>query len=684
MKWIGRLLLALLGIFLVFFGSFFYLFKIYPCFKLTAPFTWADSDYEIVTVDDSYVLIENDLPYPTDFETRSYPKQDLSGTWKMRFDDADVGEAEGWYETTEVDDGWVDIKVPSTYNYYNGPHNNHQGMTWFLFKFTPDRDIAASDFVRLCFTGVLLRSKVWINGELVGSHEGGYSPFFYDVTKYLKVGEENVVIVRADNRLTYSSLPAKSWDKHSPGWGVYGGIYRDVYLEGMPRNYIFKAVADTKIEDIEGKRIGTVDVGVFIHNLDSEKHYIISGKLRGQDGVEYSTSEYLYRSKEDIETKNLSFNIKNPRSWSPESPYLYNLTLSMKTNGRTETLMTKIGFRTIEVGEDGLYLNGDKTFLRGINKHEDDPYLGATQNDEIIDRDLTLVEEMNSNFIRMAHYPHDIREIYAARDRGIMVSEEIPFYITGTGFTAWYEEKKGILEFPVATFGMKQLKDRELMSLSQRHLIEMVERDRNNPAVIIWFVANETYTLFEEGGEFYGWMRDVVRLFDETRPVSMAELTYDIPVFDDRRSSVDFLDFASINSYYGWYYGSYEGIGPHLDSFHSNHPEVPILLSEFGAGAGPGRHDSDGVFVAERVSAGKTYSEEYQDKVIRGYIEIALTKNYVTGVCPWNFADFWCPWFPNNPVPNYNCKGVISKDRVPKMSYDSLKEIYGEIKEKEN
>ncbi|MBN1572111.1 MAG: hypothetical protein JW984_02825 [Deltaproteobacteria bacterium] len=684
MKRIGRFLLAILALFLIVFGFFFYLFKIYPCFELETPLIRADADYEIVTVDDAYVLIENGLPYPTDFEARSYPRQDLSGIWKMRLDDKDVGEKEGWHETADGGDGWADVKVPSTYNYYNGPYTGHQGIAWFFCKFRPDRDIADSGFIRLCFEGVLLRSKVWINGELVGFHEGGYSPFFYDVTKYLKEGEENVIIVRTDNRLTFKSIPTKSWKDHSPGWGVYGGIYRDAYLEGMPKNYIFKAVADPKIEEIDGKEAGVVDVQLFIHNLDLKRHYIISGKMRGKDGSEYSTSEYLYRSKDKIEKKTLSINVKNPRLWSPDSPYLYDLTLSMKTDGKTETVNTKIGFRTVEIKEDGLYLNGEKIFLRGISKHEDDPELGATLNPEIIDRDLTLIEDMNANFIRFAHYPHNAKELRAARNRGILISEEIPYYKVGIGWTEWFQEKKGIIEFPVATFGMKQLKDRELMSLAQRQLIEMVERDRNNPAVIIWFVANETYTLFDDGGEFYGWMRDVVRLFDQTRPVTMAEQTYDIPTFDDRRTTADYLDIVSINSYFGWYYGTYDGVGPHLDNFHKNHPEKPIFLTEFGASAGPGRHDSDGVFVADRVSPGKTYSEDYQEKVIRGYIEIALTKDYVTGVCPWNFADFWCPWFPNNPVPNYNCKGVMSRDRVPKMSYGSLKEIYGEIKERGN
>jgi beta-glucuronidase len=111
------------------------------------------------------------------------------------------------------------------------------------------------------------------------------------------------------------------------------------------------------------------------------------------------------------------------------------------------------------------------------------------------------------------------------------------------------------------------------------------------------------------------------------------------------------------------------------------HPDKPVLLSEFGAGAGPGRHDTDGEWVGDRVRPGKTYSEDYQDELIRGYLDIALEKDFIAGVCPWVFADFYCLWYPTNPVPYYNLKGVLSSKRVPKMSYYSLKEIYTQLKE---
>jgi beta-glucuronidase len=114
----------------------------------------------------------------------------------------------------------------------------------------------------------------------------------------------------------------------------------------------------------------------------------------------------------------------------------------------------------------------------------------------------------------------------------------------------------------------------------------------------------------------------------------------------------------------------------HLDTIHRRFPDKPIILSEFGADAGPGRSDADGVWKAERVDYGKTYSEDFQERIISDYWDIAEKRPYVTGISPWVFSDFYNTWFPNNPIPNFNLKGVTSKERKPKKAYYFLQKIY--------
>jgi hypothetical protein len=168
-----------------------------------------------------------------------------------------------------------------------------------------------------------------------------------------------------------------------------------------------------------------------------------------------------------------------------------------------------------------------------------------------------------------------------------------------------------------------------------------------------------------------------VRTFDTSRPVTMAELTYNIPFFDDNRQAAESMDVISVNMYCGWYYGSTVDIGPPLDRLHRRFPGKPIIISEFGADAAPGREEADGIWKAERVGFGKTYSEDYQAGLIKAYFDAARSRAFITGISPWVFSDFYCTWFPNNPVPYFNLKGITSSNRVPKAAFHLLRKLYG-------
>jgi hypothetical protein len=194
----------------------------------------------------------------------------------------------------------------------------------------------------------------------------------------------------------------------------------------------------------------------------------------------------------------------------------------------------------------------------------------------------------------------------------------------------------------------------------------------------MWGVANETYTLDEASGKIHGWLADTARALDSSRPVTMAEITYDMPVFDNRRMAGKYMDVVSINIYSGWYYGKMEDVKRHMEKVHERFAGKPVIISECGAEAAPGRKDSDGQWIAEKVPPGKTYSEDYQERLLEHYARYARSAPFIAGVSPWVFADFFCPEFPSNPVPYYNSKGIVSKDRIPKKSYYMLKKLYHE------
>ena len=658
-------------------GGFYYLFRVFPRFDYgsnPAGIGAKGAGWEIAACGGIPYLLQNGLPFPTGFDASNRPEQMLNGVWMMRLDPHDMGINGHWERLKETDESWKPVNIPSTFNAALSEDPNYSGPAWFFLKFMPE--VAADDghWLRLCFEGILLRSRVWLNGKMISEHEGGWTPQYADVSHEIKPSAENIIIVRADNRLTNTSLPTKLWDHHSPGWHSYGGIFRDVFIERISNDYIFKADYSCAID--EGTAELKLDVLV---NKETENRSQESGEkevkcvIAGHDKF-FIGKAMATASKNKVIKYTLAFTIDDPELWSPETPNLYDVTLRFGA----DEVSFKAGLRTVEVKGTDILLNGEKIFLKGISKHEDHPSLGASQTPELIENDIRLIKEMGANYVRLAHYPHHAAELKKARDRGLMLAEEIPFYQSGTGFVAWYAEKHPLKIFPWRTFGNKQLINKELVLNAQHQLTAMIERDRLNPAIIMWGFANETYTLDEASGRIHGWLADTARALDSSRFVTMAELTYDMPVFDNRRTAGKYMDIVSINIYSGWYYGKMEDVLRHMEKIHERFPNKPVIISECGAEAAPGRIDSDGLWVAERVPPEKTYSEDYQERLLEHYVRYAMKTPFIAGISPWVFADFFCPEFPSNPVPYYNTKGVVSKDRVPKKGYRMLKRLYRE------
>jgi beta-glucuronidase len=659
-------------------GGFYFLFRVFPRFDTKAFPAAAGApgeDWKISTCGDVPFLIKNGLPFPSGFDSSNRPVQMLNGSWHMRLDPEDAGEGLHWERLEKAGKGWKRINIPSTFNAALSKIPDYQGPAWFFLKFVPSFEADDKHWQRICLEGVLIRSRVWLNGELISRHEGGWTPQYADISACVRPGVQNTLVIRADNRLTGVSLPPKLLKNHMPGWHPYGGVYRDVYIEKLPKDYIFKA--DYACRLTQNRALLKMNVLTqrpekpYARKASREKGLSCtvscgSRKIKVKASPEASQGPVVKYSF-DIE-------IENPRLYSPDSPELYDVTLTYGS----DRVSFKAGLRTIEVKGEEILLNGRKTFLKGISKHEDHPSLGASQTPEQIENDLNLIKNMGANYIRLAHYPHHRGELIKARDMGLMLAEEIPLYQAGTGFTAWYGEKRPLFEFPLRTFGNRQLQNSDLLLNAQRQLTEMIERDRLNPAIIMWGVANETYTLDKASAAVHGWLADTARMLDPARPVTMAEFTYGMPVLDDRRQTGRYMDVISINIYSGWYFGNMEDVSQKIEKVHGRFPGKPVIISECGAEAAPGRRDEDGLWVAERVPPGKTYSEDYQERLLEHYVTYAMKTGFVSGISPWVFADFFCPEFPGNPVPYYNSKGVVSKDRAPKKSYHMLKRLYHE------
>ncbi|MFW6361617.1 MAG: glycoside hydrolase family 2 protein [Spirochaetota bacterium] len=651
-------------------------------------------------------LLEAGLPYPTHFDHSTRPMLSLSGEWSYLLDPRDEGEEAGWFRP----ETWVQetgnrpetINLPAVLNHSQSDIVDYLGAAWFARRFHidgswPEENRLQSSWQRLCLEGFLLRAAVWINGRFVTRREGGYTPLYADATPFLQAGE-NHICIRVDNRHTYTSLPPRLGGYHVPGWHTYLGIHRQLFIETLPAWSVVKVAADCRFAAGQpaGDGPGRLELEVLVHRREKEGQPDESAAECSLQ-AEVLSPEGGYAAGGTIELKEsgplpgggsilagrAAFAVESPQAWSPENPALYTVKLRLQrgdAEGRADEVLLRTGFREISTDRYGLRLNGQPLFLRGISKHEDHPELGAVNPPSLFTKDLDLIEELGANYVRLAHYPHTVAELTAARDRGLLLGEEIPYYQTGNGFANWYSDKRPLREFPLAQMGLRQLMDERLLRTAQRQLIEMVERDRNNPSIILWGVANESHSVSRAAARVYGWLREVVRVFDQSRPTTMAEFTTGRPLLDGRRRGCEQLEVLSVNLYLGWYYGHMRDVNTHIARLRRRFPDKPIIISEFGAGAAPGRSDADGVYIAERVPPGKTYSEEYQTRLIEHYVKTAEQLPYVTGVSPWVFADFYCTEFPSNPVANFNIKGLVNRDRQPKQAYRRLKALYTELR----
>ncbi len=546
------------------------------------------------------------------------------------------------------------LTIPGTWTEQKEDLKLYEGTIWLRRRFVHNSDPARRYLIH--FGAVNYHAKVYLNGKLLGEHEGGFTPFSLEATQALRDGD-NSLVVRVEAERRADRLPALRMD-----WWNYGGITRSVRLLDMPatfvRNYTVKlgGSSDARTIEIEVEADGAAPAEVMI----AIPELGLARRLQLQPGGR----------------QNISLSPECLDLWSPENPRLYDVTL--RTGD--DVISDRVGFRTIQTAGRKLLLNGRPLYLRGISIH--DERLGAGGG-RIRTRDeaaalLDKVEELGANFIRLAHYPHNEHMLREADERGLLVWAELPIY--------W-----GIDWTNPAT-----------LASAKRQFEEMKRRDQNRAAIIIWSIANET-ARSSERLTFLTELAAHVRSLDNTRLLSAALLpdyseaaigklvgtvtrlakgepvdTYPI-MLDDPLGEV--VDIVSVNMYYGWYYARPISLATGIDPGTIRDAELqlvpkirldnifakPMVLSEFGAGAIAGR----------RGDAEAVWTEDYQARLYRAHLGLLLANPNLQGVSPWVLKDFRSPMRPLTGVQDYwNRKGIISATGDQKLAFDVLKFMY--------
>jgi beta-glucuronidase len=510
------------------------------------------------------------------------------------------------------------LKVPGDWNSQHQTLFFYEGPVWYEKRFAYKKPQGKRVF--LYFGAANYRARVFLNGKKLGEHEGGFTPFNFEVTGVVADGD-NSVVVEVDNTRRPDAVPAMSTD-----WWNYGGLTRDVLLVEVPANFI----ENYRVQLAKGSP-NEIAGWVQVNGKDPAQKVTIEIAEEGK-GPQVNTDA---RGRGEFR---LTGKFEN---WSPEHPKLYHVSLSTAED-RVED---DIGFRTIETHGKEILLNGKRIFLRGISMHEEAPIRGGRAFSDKDDRTLlTWAKELGCNFARLAHYPYNEGMTRLADRMGVLLWEEIPVYWG----IAW--------ESP------------STLALAKSQMEELIARDQNRASVILWSLSNET----PPGAarvEFLKKLAEFTRSLDSTRLVTSAmnsaeRTAPDLRTINDALG--EYLDALGVNEYLGWYEGQPED----ADKMRwATKYDKPVIVSEFGGEALAGRHGT----------AETRWTEESQANLYTHQLRMMGQIPGLAGMSPWLLVDFRSP---RRQLPGlqdyYNRKGLISSQGQKKQAFFVLQKYYAE------
>lgn len=515
------------------------------------------------------------------------------------------------FDTSQV------LTVPSDWNSQQENLLFYEGTIWYKRSF----DQVAKPGTRLFvyFGAANYLADVYLNGEKLGRHEGGFTPFNFEITSLVRE-KGNSLIVKVDNKRRRDAVPTLNTD-----WWNYGGLTREVMLIETPATF----VQDYFIQLQKGSR-NRVEGWVRLNG----NHPVQKVTIRIP---EVGATQTVTTDANGFAAINFEAGLK---LWSPDDPKRHEVTVAAET----DTVSELIGFRSIEAKGTDILLNGKPIFLRGISIHEEAPFRGGrsfSREDAVTL--LTWAKELGCNFVRLAHYPHNEPMVREAERMGIMVWSEIPVYWT----ILW--------ENP------------ETLANAETQLTEMIARDKNRASVIIWSVANET-PLGAARLTFLKKLIDRTRNLDGTRLVSAAlerhyeDQTQRTQMIDDPLG--EYLDVLGCNEYVGWY----DGLPEKMEGMQwKTKYQKPLIMSEFGGDAQYGRHGD----------ALTRWTEEYQEDLYRRTVKMLKGISFLRGASPWILMDFRSPRRPLPGIQDFrNRKGLISDRGEKKKAFFVLREYY--------
>jgi beta-glucuronidase len=574
-------------------------------------------------------------PYPS----RTRTVVDLSGIWNVNFDLRNEGLKKNWHRRVPKD---REVAVPSSFNdlYTELEIHNHMGAVWYSREFVVPAQWQGKA-VHLLFDAAAHRAKVWVNGRYLGDHEGGYTPFEFDISEVAKYGSRNRLVVYLDYLLSADTIPQGNLNPNIGGYaGWHSGCVPNVPFDFYPYGGIHRPV---RIYCTEKDHVADLTVKTDIAAKSGIVNYSVV--TRGTNGATVEVSVGGAKSAARVARNKAagSLTIKNCKFWSHLAPNLYDLTVQLKDSAGAllDEYTLPIGVRTVKIKNNKLLLNGKPVYFKGFGRHEDMDIAGKGLNLPYLVRDFNLMKWMNANSFRTAHYPHCDEEMQMADRLGLLICTESP----------------------AVCVSLRAATPKTLQNHLQA-IREMYDRDKNHPSVIMWSLGDE-----DEKGEpgslaYFTKLTKLMRKLDDTRPISKA-LT--LHPRDDKIAQL--FDLIIFNVYACWYSvcGHLELLDEKLEDQVGGYWrkfKKPILIGEFGGDSYPGL-----TWLPSLV-----WSEEYHRELIEKTVKWFRKQPYIIGEQVWVFADFKCSQ--ENKRVILNRKGMFTRARQPKSVAYTLRSLW--------
>ncbi|PWU18169.1 MAG: hypothetical protein C5B50_09690 [Verrucomicrobia bacterium] len=535
------------------------------------------------------------------------------------------------------DSSWTPVNLPHTWDITDGQDGPgtayYRGIGWYRAHYTPDPGYTGRRFF-LKFDGAFLVTDVYVNGTLLGEHQGGFAAFAFDVSPFLNIGVDNVIAVKVNNAAN-TNIPPLNAD-----FTFWGGIYREVHLlvtdplQISPLDYGSSGVylQTTNVSSTSAN----LQLTAVISNASAAP---ITAMVRtvltdAATNLVSALTNTVTLSPGVVSNVLSTAVISNPHLWNGlYDPYLYQAFVEVWNGSSVVDLVAQpLGFRFFSVDPtNGFFLNGQHYDLHGVNMHQDWLNCGWALTNAQRVTNFMFLKEIGATAVRLSHYQHHDETYQLADQNGIILWSEVPNIDNITSSSAYF------------TNTLQQLR-------------EMIRQRFNHPSVVCWGLFNEiTLNSGPSPSPLISQEATLAAQEDPTRPSTAAANS------SDNDPTTLYSQLICFNKYYGWYGGVPTDFSPWADNFHAAYPTRTVGVSEYGAGASIYQHGEDPV--TEPNNAGPYHPEEYQNLFHESYWQQMKTRPFLWGKFVWNMFDFGSDGRNEGDAAGRNDKGLVTYDR---------------------